>query len=153
TLSGPKKNSSDLLKEMSNNKKYTGGKLRHNLTNHIILTNDYVNPEKPSDKWCLCRYCDEAGDELQKYEKSYNFDDDAFQIDSDNDDYDTISTYSERTTRSTESATSQNTNISQISNPNKIMHYLAHTPTYKEQSQFDKHILNMTIENGWSFRW
>ncbi|CAG8593799.1 16734_t:CDS:2, partial [Dentiscutata heterogama] len=78
-----------------------------------------------------------------------------FEIDSDNDNdnYDSVSIYSEQTTRSTGSITSQSTNVSQISNPNKIMHYLAHTPTYKEQAQFEKDILNITIENSWFFRW
>ncbi|CAG8527655.1 2793_t:CDS:2, partial [Gigaspora margarita] len=64
-----------------------------------------------------------------------------------------ISIYSEQTNRSTESIASQNTNMSQISNPNKMSYYLARIFTYKEQDQFEKHILNMTIENGWSFRW
>ncbi|CAG8728626.1 9251_t:CDS:1, partial [Cetraspora pellucida] len=50
---------------MSNKKKHSGGKPRHNLTNHIILTNEYVNPEKPNDKWCLCYYCDKAKDEVK----------------------------------------------------------------------------------------
>ncbi|CAG8854952.1 16943_t:CDS:2, partial [Gigaspora margarita] len=41
----------------------------------------------------------------------------------------------------------QNTNMSQISNPNKMSYYLACTLTYKKQDQFEKHILNITIEN------
>ncbi|CAG8803943.1 2735_t:CDS:2, partial [Dentiscutata erythropus] len=44
-------------------------------------------------------------------------DDNVFEIDSDNDDYDSVSIYSERTTKSIESSTSQNTNTS---NPNKM---------------------------------
>ncbi|CAG8748245.1 15093_t:CDS:1, partial [Racocetra fulgida] len=70
-----------------------------------------------------------------------------FEIDSDNDNYDSVSIYSEQTTQSAESTISQNTNLSQMSNPNKMIHYLACTLTYKEQTQFEKDILNMTIEN------
>ncbi|CAG8519206.1 9843_t:CDS:2 [Cetraspora pellucida] len=100
------------------NKKHIGRKLRHNLTGHIITTNKYVNLEKPT-----------------------------FEIDSDNDNYDLTSIYSEQTTRSTGSTTSQNTNQSQISNSNKIFNFLAHIITHKEQAQFEKQILNITIEN------
>ncbi|CAG8604944.1 6258_t:CDS:2 [Dentiscutata heterogama] len=134
---------------MSSKKKYTGGKPRHNLITHIIPTNEYVNPEKPSDKWCLCYYCNKVNEELQNYERSRIDFDNAFEFDSDdNNNYDSVSIYSEQTTRSTESTTSQSTNILQISNPNKIIHYIARTLTCKEQTQFEKSILNMTIENG-----
>ncbi|CAG8673559.1 28798_t:CDS:2 [Gigaspora margarita] len=101
----------------------------------LIITNEYINPKKLSDKWCLCHCCNNVE----------SFDD--------NNDYDSVSIYSEQTNRSTGSIASQNNNMSQISNPNKISYYLAHTFTYKKQGQFEKHILNMTIENGWSFRW
>ncbi|CAG8650458.1 13734_t:CDS:2, partial [Gigaspora margarita] len=89
----------------------------------------------------------EAEKKLQELqtEKSCTDFDYAFQIYSNNDDYDSVSIYSEKTNRSTGSITSQNTNIS---NSNKMVHYLARTLTYKEQAQFEKHILNMTIENS-----
>ncbi|CAG8637261.1 2290_t:CDS:2 [Cetraspora pellucida] len=148
------------------NKKHTGGKPKHNLTNHVIVTNEYVNPEKPSDKWCLCRYCDNVGDKVKvvnrwrlvrnHLKKCNNFFNEFGHAEAEKklqeaeQEYISKKEARKRTTKLIKSSTSQNTNTSNL---NKMAHYLARTLTYKEQSQFEKHILNMTIENGWSFRW
>ncbi|CAG8718529.1 22849_t:CDS:2, partial [Gigaspora margarita] len=56
-------------------------KPRHNLTNYVIITNEYVNPEKPSNKWYLCRCCNNVGEDfglveaekkLQEAKQEYN---------------------------------------------------------------------------------
>ncbi|CAG8693132.1 16150_t:CDS:2 [Dentiscutata erythropus] len=36
-------------------KKHSGKKQRHYLTEYIITTDEYVNPIKPSDKFCYCQ--------------------------------------------------------------------------------------------------
>ncbi|CAG8755603.1 12381_t:CDS:2, partial [Racocetra fulgida] len=41
-------------------KKHSGSKQKYYLTEYIITTNEYVNPQKPSDKYCYCRPCFEA---------------------------------------------------------------------------------------------
>ncbi|CAG8755396.1 4731_t:CDS:2, partial [Gigaspora rosea] len=70
---------------------------------------------------------------LQTYKKSStDFDNKAFEIDSDNDDYDSVSIYSEQTNRSTGSITSQNANMSQISNPNDRWNPNLISPNHKQ---------------------
>ncbi|CAG8669998.1 15267_t:CDS:2, partial [Dentiscutata heterogama] len=113
------------------NKKHTGGKPRHNLTEHILITNEYVNPEKPSDKWCLCRYCDNIGDEIKIVNRwklqEYNF-----------------TKESRKTIKKRKSSELQDEkSYTDIDNA----HYIARILTYKEQTQFEKHILNIIVEN------
>ncbi|CAG8802679.1 19400_t:CDS:2, partial [Gigaspora rosea] len=107
-------------------KKNSGGKQRHFLTEFIITTDEYVNPEKPYDKYC---YCQPFGGE----EQAKN-----------------ILNSEEQPTKKLRLDCQE---VVAVKTKTKIDSFLARVPMVSEQAQFENQILDITISNGWSFKW
>ncbi|CAG8555328.1 15634_t:CDS:2 [Racocetra fulgida] len=146
-------------------KKHAGGKRKHYLTKYIITTDEYVNPQKPNDKYCYCLACYELNLEKVKivnrkklvrnhlknciyFMHKVGGKEQVNNILNKEDSEES----SKKLRLDYDKDKDNSLAISKVESK-KIDHFLARTPTFLEQAQFEDQILNITITNGWSFRW
>ncbi|CAG8578938.1 11382_t:CDS:2 [Gigaspora rosea] len=133
-------------------KKHSGGKRRHYLTEYIITTDEYVNPQKPNDKYCYCRPFggkEQAENILNSEKQPVRLD---YQEES-SDEENMVENTVENMVENTVERTVESTVIKNKTNKTNISFFLARTPTISEQARFEDQILSITVANGWSFRW
>ncbi|CAG8753633.1 23162_t:CDS:2 [Dentiscutata erythropus] len=60
------------ISQQTKSKKHAGGKHKHYLTEYIIITDEYVNPQKPNAKYCYCLACHESNSEKEQAKNILN---------------------------------------------------------------------------------
>ncbi|RIB10404.1 hypothetical protein C2G38_2264793, partial [Gigaspora rosea] len=135
-------------------KKHAGGKRRHYLTDYIIITNEYVNPQKPNDKYCYCLACYDLNFEKVKIvnrkklvknhlKNCIHF---IHKVGGREQADNILNNESSKKLRlDIEEESSDEDDASKVENKN-LDQFITRTPTFLK-------ILNITITNGGSFRW
>ncbi|CAG8771098.1 3251_t:CDS:1 [Dentiscutata erythropus] len=54
------------ISQQTKSKKHARGKHKYYLTEYIIITDKYINPQKPNDKYCYCLACYELNSKKVK---------------------------------------------------------------------------------------
>ncbi|CAG8634667.1 19903_t:CDS:2 [Gigaspora margarita] len=149
---------SSKISQQTESKKHAGGKRKHYLTEYIIITNEYVNPQKPNDKYCYCLACHESNSEkvkivnrkklVKNHLKNCTY---FIRKVGGKEQADNILNKEELETSKTLQLDDEE--VSSKIESKKIDQFLARTPTFLEQAQFEDQILNITITDGWSFHW